>query len=267
MLVDSQPSVALSGVPVYHARELAPRRTRYCVVVPSLNEGERLRDQLSRMHARADLADILIADGGSMDGSTEEPFLLSRGVRALLVTPESGLGAALRMGFHYALVQGYEGVVTVDGNGKDGVEALPEFLRLLDAGFDFIQGSRYMAGGRHEHTPLDRSLAIKLIASPLIWLGGGWYSDPTNGFKGLSRRFLLDPRVQPLRPVFQRFNLQIYLNCRAARLRFRVTETPVTRVYPADGSVPTKIVRFRTKLLILKELGMTVAGEYNPKSS
>ncbi|MEZ5392932.1 MAG: hypothetical protein R2724_08660 [Bryobacterales bacterium] len=100
------------------------------------------------MRPNAHLADIIIADGDSSDGSTEEGFLRSCGVRTLLVTRERGLGTALRMGFDYALAQGYEGVVTVDGNGKDGVGAIPEFLRLLDQGYDFIQGSRFVRGVR-----------------------------------------------------------------------------------------------------------------------
>ncbi|MBI1353635.1 MAG: glycosyltransferase family 2 protein [Acidobacteria bacterium] len=231
----------------------------------ALNEGDRLRLQLRRMQAQSALADILIADGGSSDGSTDEDFLRSCGVRGLLVTHEAGLGTALRMGFHYALEQGYEGVVTVDGNGKDSVESLPDFLRLLDDGVDFIQGSRFLPGGHHAHTPLERHFGVRCVVAPLILLGGGrWYSDPTNGFKGLSRRFLLDPRVQPLRRELARFNMQFYLNCRAARLGFRVVETPVSRVYPSDGEVPTKINTLRAKLSLVRELVMTAVGGYNP---
>ncbi|MEZ5366805.1 MAG: glycosyltransferase family 2 protein [Bryobacterales bacterium] len=216
MLAEAPRSATRSGAPAYQARELCPKRTRYCIVITTWNEGARIRGQLERMRPNAHLADIVIADGDSSDGSTEEGFLRSCGVRTLLVTRERGLGTALRMGFDYALAQGYEGVVTVDGNGKDGVGAIPEFLRLLDQGYDFIQGSRFVRGGSHKNTPLGRRLAIVLLASPIIWWGGGrWYTDPTNGFKGLSRRYLTDPRVQPVRHIFERFNMQIYLNVSA----------------------------------------------------
>jgi len=252
--------------PVYEVRELAPKRTRYCFLVTSWNEGERIRAQLERMKPRAELADILIADGDSDDGSTDEDFLRSCGVRTLLITRERGLGTALRMGFDYALSQGYEGVVTVDGNGKDGVHRLPEFLRLLDEGYDLVQGSRFLAGGRHENTPRSRHLGVKLVVAPLIRIGGGFaYTDPTNGFKGLSQRYLTDERVQPIRQVFERFNMQFYLNCRAPKIGFRVIETPVERDYPADGSIPTKITKFSTKLTLMKELLWTALGRYDPR--
>ena len=251
--------------PVYEVFEFAEKRTSYCLIVTSLNEGERIRRQLERMSARSELADILIADGASTDGSTEHSYLKSHGVRALLVTTEQGLGTALCMGFDFALQQGYDGVVTVDGNGKDGVESLPEFLRLLDEGYDFVQGSRFLDGGEHKNTPLERYVGVRYVVSPLLWLGGGFlYTDPTNGFKALSRRFMADERVRLVRRVFARFSMQHYENYRAAKLGFRIIEIPVSRVYPDDGSVPTKITSIAKKILLVWELLLTVVGAYNP---
>jgi len=253
--------------PLYETHEYASKRTRYCVVVVVLNEGERIKNQLARMQPNLALADIIIADGRSSDGSTDPGFLKSRGVRALLVTDERGLSTATRMGLAYAIEQGYEGVITIDGNGKDGVEALPAFIEALDAGYDMIQGSRFMKGGTHKNTPLERYIGIRFILAPLLALGCGyWYTDPTNAFRAMSRRFLSDERVQPVRRVFVRFNIHHYVIYQAARLRFRVKEIPVTRVYPDDGAIPTKIHGFKTKWLILREMLATLAGRYNPKS-
>lgn len=247
-------------------REWFPRRTRYCVAIPVLNEGDRLRGQLVAMKERAELADIVIADGGSSDGSTDPGFLQSCGVRALLPVAEPGLSAATRVALAYALRQGYEGIVTVDGNGKDGVDALPLFLRRLDEGFDLVQGSRFIRGGVHRNTPWERLVGIRLVIAPLLAAAGGvWLSDPTNGFRALSRRLLEDPRIQPLRPVFVRFNLQHYLVHRAAALGFRVTEVPVRRVYPAEGPVPTKIVGWEAKFAVFRELLDVIAGRLNPR--
>jgi hypothetical protein len=250
--------------PVFDAHEFAPRRTAYCFVVVVWNEGERLRAQLARMQERAALADILVADRRSDDGSTDPDFLASRGVRTLLVTDEPGLCTATRMALAYALAQGYEGVVTVDGNGKDGVEAIERFVARLDEGCDLVQGSRYLPGGHHAHTPLDRWLGTRLVMSPILSLAARHrFTDPTNGFRAMSRRYLLDPRLQPLRREFVRFQLQLYLTVRASRLGYRATEIPVHRAYPADGPVPTKIRNLRTKLLNVWEMLQTAAGVYD----
>jgi dolichol-phosphate mannosyltransferase len=92
--------------------------------------------------------------------------------------------------------------------------------------------------------------------SPLLSLAARRrFTDPTNGFRAKSRRYLLAPRLQPLRREFVRFQLQLYLTVRAARLGYRATEIPVHRAYPADGPVPTKIRNLRTKLLNVWEGG------------
>jgi hypothetical protein len=252
-------------LPAFETLEFSPKKTKYCFVVVCLNEGDRLRNQLARMQARADAADIIVADGRSRDGSTDPEFLRRNQVRTLLVTDEPGLSTATRMGLAYAIDQGYAGVVTVDGNGKDGIEALPEFISALDDGFDFVQGSRFRKGGYCKNTPIDRYLGVRLIMSPILSLGSGFfYTDPTNAFRACSTKFLMDPQLQPFRNLFIRFNLQLYLVYQAARLGYRVKEIPVRRVYPDRGPTPTKITSVRLKIINVLEMLLVALGAYNP---
>ena len=62
----------------------------------------------------------------------------------------------MRMAFDYALDQGYEGIVTVDGNDKDDTRLVHRFIEALENGYDHVQGSRYIAGGKGVNTPLLR---------------------------------------------------------------------------------------------------------------
>jgi len=252
-------------LPEFQAYEFKPRATKYCFVVITWNEGDRIKNQLKRMKPNSLLADIIIADGDSDDASTEHGFLKDQDVRTLLVTNELGLCTAVRMGLAYALAQGYEGVVIVDGNGKDGIDALPEFLAALDEGYDLAQGSRFMKGGFHKNTPIDRYLGVRYIFSPILSLASGrFFSDPTPAFKALSRKFLLDERVLPFRKEFVRFDLLLYLLYRCANLGFRIKDIPIVRVYPDDGSVPTKI-HGMTVLLNVLEMFKVALGFSNPK--
>jgi dolichol-phosphate mannosyltransferase len=253
-----------NGVPEHDRHVFSAKRHRYCVSVFCINEDGRLRDQLRAMQPLADRIDIVVADGGSTDGSTEG--LSELGVRALLVKRGPGrLSAQMRMAFAFALGEGYDGVVVIDGNGKDEVGAIPRFMELLDAGYDHVQGSRYVPGGRGINTPLARTLAVRLLHAPLITLAARKrYTDTTNGFRAYSRRLLTDPRVQPLRDELSGYELHYYLAIRAARLGFKVVETPVTRAYPASGAVPTKIKGVRGNLGVLRTLLGAVMGRYNP---
>jgi dolichol-phosphate mannosyltransferase len=267
-LENAPPTDTSWQVPSADIFELSPRRTPYAVCIPVINEGRRLKGQLAEMKERgiSAAADILILDGGSTDGSTNPGFLSQQQVRTLLIKTGPGkLSAQLRMGYAYALAQGYHGIVTIDGNHKDGVEAIPDFIKELEAGYDFVQGSRYLPGGQAINTPWTRRLAIKLIHVPLINSGAGFrYTDTTNGFRGYSRRFLLHPEVRPFRDVFSGYELLAYLSVRAPRTGQRVKEIPVTRRYPEKGEIPTKISHFRGNWELFRVLIRVLLGQYNP---
>jgi glycosyltransferase involved in cell wall biosynthesis len=245
---------------------LAPRIYDYALVIPVLNEGERIRAQLLRIRALAPGVDVVVADGGSSDGAVAPEFLAAAGVRALLVKTGPGrLGAQLRMAYAWCPDNGYAGIVTIDGNGKDGIEAIPVFVDRLRDGFAYVQGSRYRPGGRAEHTPLDRVLAGRLLHAPLLSLAGRrWYTDTTNGFRGYSAAYLADPRVAPFRDVFDRYALLFYLTVRAGQLDYRTCEVPVIRRYPPAGQTPTKIAGLRGRLAMLAEVFAVVLGRYAP---
>lgn len=256
-------------IPSAEIFELSPRNTPYAVCIPVINEGDRIKNQLAEMKEKliTDHADILILDGGSTDGSTELDYLHSQGVRTLLVKTGPGkLSAQLRMGFAYALTQGYQGIITIDGNQKDGVEAVPDFIRELTTGYDFVQGSRYMPGGQGINTPWSRHWAIKLIHVPLISLAAGFrYTDTTNAFRGYSRRLLLNPEVQPFRDIFNGYELLFYMSIRAPRSGHQVKEIPVIRRYPGEGQIPTKISHIKGNRDLILMLMKVLLGKYNPQ--
>ncbi len=252
--------------PEFQLITYAEKSHPYCVAVFVINEGERIRSQLRKMKPLSQCVDIIIADGGSTDGSLDDEFLRQQEVTALLVKKGPGrLSAQMRMAFAYALDQGYEGVIVIDGNDKDDTSAIPRFVDALERGHDHIQGSRYVPGGRGINTPLLRHLGVCLLHAPMISLAAGFrYTDTTNGFRAYSRTLLEDPRVQPFRDVFSHYELHYYLAIRAARLGYRVCELPVTRAYPRGGQIPTKIKSVSGNAFILKTLFFSCMGRFNP---
>ena len=252
-------------LPVFDVCIFKPKSKKYCFVTIIYNEGLNFQNQLVEMKKYTDLVDIIVADGNSTDGSTDHVFLAKNGVRSLLVTKEKGLSTATRMALGYCLEEGYEGIVTVDGNGKDDVNSLPDFIHELEKGFDLVQGSRFIKSGFHKNTPLYRLFGIKFIFTPLLYLACKFrYTDPTNAFRALSRKFLLDSRVRPFRKEFVRFSLQQYLVYIAGKLSFRIIEIPVSRSYPEFGKIPTKI-NSAGVLVFIYEMFKVVFGLYNKK--
>lgn len=254
--------------PTYRIDWQRPRQQRWAICVFVINEGEKVRSQLRAMREYGGIVDLVVADGGSTDGSLTPELMEEVGGTALLVKTGAGkLSAQMRMAFDYCLGKGYDGVIVIDGNGKDGLSAIPSFVNSLEEGWDHIQGSRFIPGGHHENTPLTRYLAVNLIHAPMVSLASGFrYTDTTNGFRAYSRKLLLDPAVDVFRPCFDRYQLHYHLAIEAALRGFRVREVPVSRIYPASGKTPTKIKGFRGLLAVLRQLLDVCLGRYRSGS-
>ena len=258
------------GVPRFEREEFGEKGSGYCLLIPVLNEGERIRRELRRAReAGVDrLVDIAVCDGGSTDGCTDPEGLRALGVNTLLTKRDTGKqGAQLRMGIYWALERGYQGVLTIDGNDKDSIEDVPKFIEKLEEGYDLVQGSRFVPGGRAVNTPRSRYWAVKLIHAPVISLTAGQrFTDTTNAYRAYSRRYLTHPGVQPLRDIFQTYELLAYLSVRATQLGLRACEVPVTRAYPEGEPTPTKIRGMKGNGELMTILLKNLAGAYRPKA-
>ena len=253
-------------VPSFETLFWLNRNHPWCVVIPVINEGERIRNLLDRMAALkiASMADILIIDGGSNDGSLINDDLQAKGVRGLLVKTAPGkLSAQLRCAYAFALDRGYTGIVTIDGNDKDDPAAIPKFIEAMKDGVDFVQASRYVPGGVAENTPKSREFAIRCIHAPMLSLFSGFHwTDTTQGFRAYSRKMLLDHRIAPFRDIFSTYELLAYLSYRVPKLGYRCVELPTVRRYP-KGEVPTKISSVRGNLSVLQVLVRACFGKYD----
>ncbi len=244
------------------------KSNKYLLVIPVINEGERIMTLLKRMSEAkiSQLLDILIVDGGTTDGSLEKSFLDEHNITGLLLKTGPGkLSSQLRCAYAYALYQGYEGIVTIDGNNKDNPKDIPKFIKALEEGVDFAQASRFIKGGYSENTPLIRYIAIRLIHAPVLSFASKFFwTDTTQGFRAYSSKMLLDPRVAPFRDIFKVYELLCYLSYRAPILGYNCKELPTERLYPKGEKAPTKISFFRGSYDLLDTLFRACTGAYNP---
>ena len=264
MIYERQP-----GVPKFECFEYAEKAKEYVVLIPIINEGDRIAKELDRAkkHKVSSHADIVICDGGSKDGCTEESKLRALDVNTLLVKQDAGKqGAQLRMGIWWALERGYKGIITIDGNNKDSIEDVPRFIEKLEEGYDLIQGSRFVKGGKAVNTPFIRTVSVRLIHAPINTRSSVQkFTDTTNAYRAYSRKYLMDERVQPLRDIFMTYELLAYLSVRATQIGMKACEIPVTRAYPKTGKTPTKISFFKGNSELMSILLKNARGAYNPK--
>jgi dolichol-phosphate mannosyltransferase len=252
------------GSPRYRVAWSAAKSNKWAICIFVINEGEKIRKQLQAMKAYRDQVDIIVADGGSSDGSLDAELMKEVGATALLVKTGPGkLSAQMRMAMRHVIDEGYEGMIVIDGNGKDGLEAIPSFVEALEQGFDHVQGSRFIPGGHHENTPPLRYVAVRALHAPMISLAAAFcYTDTTNGFRAYSTRLLKDPVICVFRSCFDGYQLHYHLAIEAVRRSYRVKELPVSRTYPKTGKTPTKIKGLGGLFAVFRQLFEVCVGRY-----
>jgi dolichol-phosphate mannosyltransferase len=256
----------IPGVPRFECKEYIKKNAKYCIIIPIINEHGRIEKELetAQKYGIDKICDIIICDGGSTDGCTDMESLKRLGVNTLLIKDDIGKqGAQLRMGFWWTLQRGYMGFITIDGNNKDSIEDVPRFIKKLDDNYDFVQGSRFIKGGKGINTPLTRYIAVRLIHAPVISLTAGRkFTDTTNAYRAYSKHYIEHPDVLPFRNIFMSYELLAYLSVRASQLGLKTCEVPVSRTYPKGKNIPTKIKSVQGNAELIKILINNLLRKY-----
>ncbi len=156
------------------------------IIIPAFNEEGILRAVISNIRTFLAQADILVVNDGSTDGTGR--IAREEGVLILDHPYNMGIGATVQTGFQYALTNGYEIAVQIDGDGQH----LPEFVSSLvepisEGRCNLVIGSRYLSDEGFKSTFL-RKLGIKFFVT-LIWVfTGRRITDPTSGFRSVDRK-------------------------------------------------------------------------------
>lgn len=126
------------------------------VVLPTYNEIESLEAILGRIRQALPVAEVLIVDDSSPDGTgalADRLAAADGGVRVLHRTEKDGLGRAYLAGFAYALDAGYDYVIEIDADGSHDPAELPRMLELAQQDADLVLGSRWITGGSVRNWP------------------------------------------------------------------------------------------------------------------
>jgi glycosyltransferase involved in cell wall biosynthesis len=158
------------------------------IIIPALNEEETLRGVILGIRSFLSQADILVVNDGSTDSTGN--ITREEGVLILEHPYNMGIGATMQTGFLYALRNGYDIAIQVDGDGQHHPEFLPSLIKPLLAGqSNLVIGSRYLLDGGFKST-FPRKLGIKFFSS-LVWIfTRKRVTDPTSGFRAVDRKTL-----------------------------------------------------------------------------
>ncbi len=109
------------------------------VIIPVYNEQKHIAGVISMLEG-AGFINILAVNDGSLDNTSG--IISKVGIQSLNHFVNMGLGAALRTGFKYAITNGFDYVLTFDGDGQMRAEDAVGVFEEAQRGHDFVYGCR-----------------------------------------------------------------------------------------------------------------------------
>jgi len=226
---------------------------RSLAVVPAYNEAATVGDVVRGLRVHAPDFDIVVVDDGSTDATRE--VAEAAGANTIRHPFNLGIGGAVQSGFAYALENGYDRMVQVDGDGQHDPAEIDKLIAEMN-GDDVICGSRFMAG-RDYVGSRSRRAGIRLFSWVLSRIVGQNVTDPTSGFRLYNRRAI---------SLFARDYPHDYPEVEAVLVlhfhRLRMRETPVKMLQRGGGrsSIGTgKSIYYMVKVLLAISVGLVRA--------
>jgi hypothetical protein len=190
-------------------------RMTVALVIPAKNEAANISWVLEQAPACVD--EIILVDGHSTD-ATLVTARCSRPDIRIVHQEGTGKGDALRVGFHATTA---DVIVMIDADCSMSPQEIPNFLHFLGNGYDFVKGSRFIAGGgSHDITRLRR-----WGNRALVYLVNALYeeqlTDLCYGFCAFHRRYL--PFLDLTSAGFE---VETQMTLSALKAGMRVAEVP-----------------------------------------
>jgi glycosyltransferase involved in cell wall biosynthesis len=228
VLGEGDPNVQSGDSAVWQSlvAELEPAPTHACapsglgsttvsVVIPSLNEAANLPHVMSRIPLW--VHEVVIVDGHSTDDTIMTARALWPSVRVILQDGK-GKGNALACGFAAA---GGDIIVMLDADGSTDPAEIPQFIKPLLEGADFVKGSRRVdGGGSADFSPLRRR-GNGALTGLFNLAYGKKYTDLCYGYNAFWASCLPHMQVD-----CDGFEVETLIHVRIARAGLKVAEVP-----------------------------------------
>jgi glycosyltransferase involved in cell wall biosynthesis len=163
------------------------------VIVPTYDERPNIERTVTRVRASVPLANVLVVDDASPDGTGEAADALAAAdpqVHVLHRLGKQGLGAAYLAGFGWGLARGYEVLVEMDADGSHQPEQLSGLLSAVEDGADLALGSRWVPGGSVVNWPRRREILSRGGNTYVRVALGLGLRDATGGYRAFRRETL-----------------------------------------------------------------------------
>ena len=205
--------------------------------LPAHNEEATVADVVRR--APASVAGrpvrVVVVDDGSTDSTAG--LAATAGADVLTLTPNRGLGAAVRAGLERSVDLGAAAVAFCDADGEYAPEELERVVApVLSGDADYVVGSRF--GGEIRRMLPHRRFGNRVLTVLLRWIARTPISDGQSGYRALSPAAAADAEI------IHDFNYAQVLTLDLLGKGYRYAEVPITYGFREHGTSFVRLGRY-----------------------
>lgn len=202
------------------------------VIIPALNEMGKIGRVLDKFPSDGRF-EAIVVDDGSTDGTGDEARAHGAAV-VIRHDQRGGVGAAIRDGWRCGTERNRPYLALLSGDDQhEPAELVAALDALLARDADYVQGSRWMPGGRTVGIVAGRSYGTRLYSLAFSILTFRRVTDATNGFRIFRTSILSDPKIDISQRWLDSYDLEPYVLYKTIRRGYRLFEHPCTVRYHA----------------------------------
>lgn len=159
--------------------------SKVLVIIPAYNESENIKGVVEELKAAAPDYDYVVINDCSKDNT--EQILRENKFNYINAPVNLGIGAGVQTGYRYAVANGYDVAVQLDGDGQHDPAYLSAIVEpVLRGECDMCVGSRFIEKEGFQTSAM-RRLGINVLKVLLRICCGVRVTDATSGFRACSK--------------------------------------------------------------------------------
>ncbi|MDD5108944.1 MAG: glycosyltransferase family 2 protein [Candidatus Omnitrophica bacterium] len=198
---------------------------RTCVIIPTYNESRAIGSLISQITKLG--LEVIIVDDGSRDDTAK--IALSSGAKVLRNDINMGKGASLIKGYNFVIAQGFDAVISMDGDGQHSCDDITAFIhKAKDSQNALIVGNR-MSTTRG--MPALRVITNRFMSALISLIIKQYIPDTQCGFRLIKKELL-----EKINLSTSKYETESEILIKAARLGFKIESIPIKTIYSGQKS-------------------------------
>ena len=198
---------------------------RTCVIIPTYNESRAIASLTSQIVKLG--LEVIIVDDGSRDDTAK--IAQANGAKVLRNGINLGKGASLIKGYNFAIAQGFEAVISMDGDGQHSCDDIMAFIRKAEDSQTVL-----VIGNRMRTTrgmPVLRVATNHFMSALISLIIKQHIPDTQCGFRLIKKELL-----EKLNLSTSKYETESEILIKAARLGFKIESIPIKTIYSGQKS-------------------------------